>query len=122
MNCGRKREPSRAGDMSKAATGILEVRVHPKLLGSASRVLRQLGVTPSDAVTMFLKHVVLRGGLPFEVRLPSSRARRPGRGKPQAPIWPKGEDPLQDALDMWARAAERGREPTPVRTSPGPRP
>jgi DNA-damage-inducible protein J len=61
-------------DMSK--TGYITARVEPKLKASAARVLSKVGVSTSDAITMFLRQVVLRGGLPFEVRVPKPETKK----------------------------------------------
>ena len=61
-------------DMSK--TGYITARVEPKLKARAGRVLAKVGVSTSDAITMFLRQVVLRDGLPFEVRAPNAETRR----------------------------------------------
>ena len=53
--------------MSKSA--FLTARIEPKLKQHASRVLEKVGVSTTDAITMFLRQVVLRGGLPFDVRM-----------------------------------------------------
>ena len=57
-------------------TGYITARVEPKLKASASRVLNRVGVSTSDAITMFLRQVVLQGGLPFEVRAPNAETRK----------------------------------------------
>jgi len=56
-------------------TGYITARVEPKLKASAGRVLDKVGVSTSDAITMFLKQVVLHDGLPFEVRIPNAESR-----------------------------------------------
>ena len=61
-------------DMSK--TGYITARVEPKLKASAGRVLNKVGVSTSDAITMFLRQVVLQGGLPFEVRVPNAETKK----------------------------------------------
>jgi DNA-damage-inducible protein J len=60
--------------MSK--TGYITARIEPKLKARAGRVLAKVGVSTTDAITMFLRQVVLRGGLPFEVRVPNSETRK----------------------------------------------
>lgn len=57
-------------------TGYITARVEPKLKAAAGRVLSRVGVTTSDAITMFLRQVVLRRGMPFEVRVPNAETRR----------------------------------------------
>jgi addiction module RelB/DinJ family antitoxin len=53
-------------------TGTLNLRVNPSLKQDAERVLTRLGIPMSTAVDMFLNQVVLRGGIPFQVSLPSA--------------------------------------------------
>jgi DNA-damage-inducible protein J len=61
-------------DMGK--TGYITARIEPKLKARAARVLATVGVTTTDAITMFLRQVVLRNGLPFEVRVPNAETRK----------------------------------------------
>lgn len=61
-------------DMAK--TGYINARVENELKKKAERVLRHVGVKPSDAITMFLRQIVLHEGLPFEVRKPNKETRR----------------------------------------------
>lgn len=61
-------------DMTK--TGYITARVEPKLKVSAGKVLSKVGVSMSDAITMFLRQVVLQGGLPFEVRVPNAETKK----------------------------------------------
>jgi DNA-damage-inducible protein J len=61
-------------DMSK--TGYITARVEPKLKASAGKVLNRVGVSTSDAITMFLRQIVLQGGLPFEARVPNAETKK----------------------------------------------
>jgi len=49
----------------------LYVRVEPDVKENAETILTQLGIPMSNAVGMFLKQVILRHGMPFDVTLPS---------------------------------------------------
>ena len=60
-------------DMGK--TGYITARIEPKLKARAARVLAAVGVSTTDAITMFLQQVVLRDGLPFDVRVPNAETR-----------------------------------------------
>ena len=60
--------------MSK--TGYITARVEPKLKASAGRVLSKIGVSTSDAITMFLRQVVMRQGMPFDVGVPNVETRQ----------------------------------------------
>jgi DNA-damage-inducible protein J len=62
--------------MHMSKTGYITARVEPKLKASAGRVLSKVGVSTSDAITMFLQQVVLQGGLPFEVRVPNAKTKK----------------------------------------------
>ena len=56
--------------------GYITARIEPKLKARAARVLANVGVSTTDAITMFLRQVVLRNGLPFEVRVPNAKTKR----------------------------------------------
>lgn len=56
--------------MEKSAT--LNLRVNPELKRDAESVLGRLGIPMSTAVDMFLNQIVLVGGIPFSVTLPSA--------------------------------------------------
>ena len=58
-----------------AKTGYITARVEPKLKARAARVLAKVGVSTTDAITMFLTQVVLRGGLPFDATAPNAETR-----------------------------------------------
>jgi DNA-damage-inducible protein J len=61
-------------DMGK--TGYITAPIEPKLKARSARVLANVGVSTTDAITMFLRQVVLRNGLPFEVRAPNAETKR----------------------------------------------
>jgi DNA-damage-inducible protein J len=49
----------------------INVRIDRRLKTQAEKVLRAVGVSMSDVVTMLLRQVVLTKGVPFDVRLPN---------------------------------------------------
>lgn len=53
-----------------AKTNNLHIRIDPVIQKKAEKILRKLGMSIPDAVTIFLNQVGLKGGLPFEVVLP----------------------------------------------------
>ncbi|MDH4263585.1 MAG: type II toxin-antitoxin system RelB/DinJ family antitoxin [Spirochaetia bacterium] len=55
--------------MSKNA--VISARIEDKLKRNAELILSKLGITPSEAITIFYKQVELRKGLPFEVKIPN---------------------------------------------------
>ncbi|MFA6279457.1 MAG: type II toxin-antitoxin system RelB/DinJ family antitoxin [Bdellovibrionales bacterium] len=54
---------------------VVHTRVAPDLKKSVEAVLCQVGLSTSDAVTLFFRQIVLRNGLPFEVRIPNATTR-----------------------------------------------
>ncbi len=54
-----------------AKTGYINARVEPKLKKSAEAVLDKIGLSTTDAVTLFLTQVVAHKGMPFPVKIPN---------------------------------------------------
>ena len=54
--------------MAKSAN--LYARIEPDLKEQAETILSALGIPASGAITMFYKQIVLKNGLPFDVKLP----------------------------------------------------
>jgi len=59
-----------------AKTAYINARVDRNLKVRAEKVLRRIGVSTTDVVTMLLHQIVLRKGVPFEVRVPNEETRR----------------------------------------------
>ena len=59
-----------------AKTQMIRARVEPALKQDAESVLGDLGLTPTDAITLFYKQVTLYRGLPFPVRIPNATTRK----------------------------------------------
>jgi addiction module RelB/DinJ family antitoxin len=53
-----------------AKTDAMYMRIDASLKAQAEEILSRLGMSPSDAVNIFLSQVVLNNGLPFEVKIP----------------------------------------------------
>jgi DNA-damage-inducible protein J len=56
-------------------TAQIRARVEPELKDRAEGILATLGVTPTEAIRLFYRQVVLMEGLPFEVRIPNDTTR-----------------------------------------------
>jgi len=50
--------------------------MEPDLKDKAEYVFRKLGLTTTQALTLFYKQVELRNGLPFDVAIPNETTRR----------------------------------------------
>jgi DNA-damage-inducible protein J len=52
-------------------SGYINARVEPKLKKNAEAVLDKIGLSTTEAVTIFLKQVVAQKGIPFPVKIPN---------------------------------------------------
>ncbi|MEI8397404.1 MAG: type II toxin-antitoxin system RelB/DinJ family antitoxin [Rhodospirillaceae bacterium] len=52
-------------------TESIRARVEPDLKAQAEAVFGALGLTPTEAITLFYRQVTLHHGLPFPVRIPN---------------------------------------------------
>ena len=55
------------------ATIPTQIRIDETTKKQAVELLEGLGINLSDAVNMFLKQVVMHGGIPFEIKYPEYR-------------------------------------------------
>lgn len=53
-----------------ANTSPVYARIDKNLKDSAERILSQLGISPSSAIQMLYSQIILRNGMPFDVKLP----------------------------------------------------
>ena len=58
------------GAIIMAKSASVYARIDPALKEQAETILSALGIPTSNAIDMFFKQIVLKKGLPFEVRLP----------------------------------------------------
>jgi DNA-damage-inducible protein J len=57
-------------------TETIRARVEPELKREAEAVLEKIGLTSSEAITLFLTQVRLKKGLPFPLRVPNKQTKR----------------------------------------------
>lgn len=53
-----------------AKTENITVRIEPTLKKAAENTLNVLGFNMADAITVFLKQVVMTGSIPFQIKIP----------------------------------------------------
>ncbi len=58
-----------------AKTEMIRARVEPGLKQEAEEVFSALGLSTTEALTLFYKQVALHHGLPFEVKIPNAETR-----------------------------------------------
>ncbi len=59
--------------MSK--TEQVRVRLEPHVKQEAGEILAALGLTMSDAVSLYMWQIIQHRGLPFDIKLPNKEAR-----------------------------------------------
>jgi addiction module RelB/DinJ family antitoxin len=72
-------------------TAILRTRIDPHHKAAAEGILKKLGVTPTQAVSMLYAQIVHQKAIPFPVSL--GKGNRPvPTGEPMAESWGKLDD------------------------------
>lgn len=51
-------------------TAIINARVQPDLKEDAEAILSRLGITATQAITMFYEQIRMNKGIPFELKIP----------------------------------------------------
>jgi len=80
-------------------TSTISARIDPETKKKAERIFRELGLTSSQAITLFYKQVELQQGLPFIVKLPNdltARALEDARSRSNIEDFNTVEDLLDD--------------------------
>lgn len=57
-------------------TAVVHARVEPETKKEAERLLKKLGMSPTEAIRLFYRQICLRGGLPFAVLIPNDLTRK----------------------------------------------
>ena len=58
--------------MIMAKSANLYARIEPDVKEQAERILSALGIPASNAINMFYKQIIMRRGLPFDVKIPTA--------------------------------------------------
>ena len=86
-----------------ARNATIHARVDEQIKSRAEKILRRVGVSTSDAVNLLLHQIVLRDGLPFDVRIPNKatitamRELDAGKGE-------RHDGPTSNALDAMMKS------------------
>lgn len=57
-------------------TSTVRARIEPDLKDKAENIFQKLGLTTTQAITLFYKQVELKKGLPFDVAIPNETTRK----------------------------------------------
>jgi len=55
-------------------SALIQTRVEPDLKAEVESILREIGISTSEAITIFLNRVKLENGIPFELKLPNAKS------------------------------------------------
>ena len=61
---------SKGVDIVMPKSSSVYTRVEPEIKEQAEEVLSQLGIPMANAINLYLRQIVLKKGIPFDVRLP----------------------------------------------------
>ena len=53
-------------------TAIINARIKPELKGDVEQILAQLGITTTQAITMFFEQIKMNRGIPFQLKIPNA--------------------------------------------------
>lgn len=57
-------------------TVMVTARVNPDLKANTEKVLRELGISTTEAINMFFTQINLRHGIPFPVEIPNAETAK----------------------------------------------
>lgn len=57
-------------------TATVRARIEPRLKADVEKLLHRLGMTTTEAITLFYSQIRLRQGLPFPVEIPNATTRK----------------------------------------------
>ena len=62
--------------MDTRKSAVIHARIEPRTKRRAEDVLRDLGMSPTEAIRLFYRQICLRSGLSFRVEMPNEETRR----------------------------------------------
>ena len=57
-------------------TEFIRARVEPSLKHNAEEIFKELGLSTTEAITLFYKQVAIKKGLPFPLKIPNSITKK----------------------------------------------
>ena len=55
--------------MGKSA--VIQTRINPELKSKVQKILNELNITMSEAISIYLKQITLHNGIPCEIKIPN---------------------------------------------------
>ena len=57
-------------------TAVVSARMAPEVKRTAEKILNKLGLTTTEAITLFFQQINLRNGIPFPIEIPNEETMR----------------------------------------------
>ena len=55
---------------------VINARIESELKGDVESILKKLGLSATQAITIFYQQIKLNNGIPFEIKIPNSETQR----------------------------------------------
>jgi DNA-damage-inducible protein J len=62
--------------MNMNKTAVVSARIRPDIKEESEKVLRTLGLSTTDAITLLFNQIALKQGMPFPVEIPNKVTQR----------------------------------------------
>ena len=59
-----------------AKDAIINARVESELKNNVEKIFKKLGVSTTEAITIYFNQIIMHKGLPFEVKIPNKTSRK----------------------------------------------
>jgi DNA-damage-inducible protein J len=57
-------------------TAVIHMRIDPRDKTNAEKILRKLGLSMSEVMSIFFKRFIAEKGIPFDVKIPNKETRK----------------------------------------------
>jgi DNA-damage-inducible protein J len=55
-----------------AKSAMIRARIEPELKGNVETILKELGLSATEAITLFYNQIRLKKGIPFDIKIPNA--------------------------------------------------
>mgnify|MGYP001953937532 CR=1 FL=1 len=87
-----------------AKTAMIRARMEPSLKEGVEKIFKKIGLSTTEAITLFYNQVKLNKGIPFELKIPNEvtleTIRKTDRGEELHRV--KNVDELFKELEVWS--------------------
>jgi len=89
-------------EYNKNMTTRIQARIEESLKEEVEVILRELGISTTELIRMTYRQVVLRKGIPFDVRIPNAKTMEAFEEAEKHPEKLSGYSSVDEAFnDMW---------------------